>query len=570
MATPLVVNCPVQTDTRTTRGGDLLAALTSGSTDDENLKRELGPSDSRREVHRASDDPEIPSQTTTEVKRLRHYFGQSSEGIYGFELEPPVSMSLPPDEAISQWLECARLVECNTTFAKMYGYAHPDELIGTPLNPFLSDSPEHNREYLRAFWDSGLDLRDGESQEIDRFGARKYFLNTLFGVVENGHLVRVWGVQRDITEQRSLEQQRRIQQRSLAVEELAAGIAHHFNNMLTIISGNLSLVLEGSALTDGDVDALTSASRAADFAAVLTRQLLTFSQRHQQNSEPVDVATAVKTACQLLRPTLGEQMHLDLDLSEAPHLLADPALIQRLIVKLVEHARRAVNNIGTVKIQLRSLGDDTTSPQLVLRISYPVSPASPLPSNTGLINPYFAGRPAEDLTEVYGIVLNLGGSFSTESSEREMTIALQFSAESSSVAPASQPTERQTSETLETALVVEDDEQVLSVVRRFLLSSGYRVLMAATASESLEILEHHRGTIDVLIVDVVLPDKSGTELAAELLQQRPNLRILLMSGLGRPPGLDAQLAALEVLPKPFSREELEQRLRQLLKRDRSS
>jgi len=504
-----------------------------------------------------------------ELERLRHYFSHSEEGIFCFELQPPVSMHIPRDDAITLWLECAKLVECNDAFTRMYGFDHADELIGTPLNPFLSDNAEHNREYLRSFWDSGLRLKDGESHETDRFGNPKFFLNTLVGVIDQDQLVRVWGTQRDITHLRLLEKQRLDTQRVQAVEELAAGIAHHFNNMLTIISGNLNLTLESASLDRADSEALQSAARAADHAAGLTRQLLTFSQKHQQHSEPVDVRTIVMTVCQLLRPTLGQQMSIDLDLSEAPRVRADPALIQSLIVRLVDHARRALNDAGTVRIQLHGLAQDGDAAELVLRMSYPARRGSSLAGHSGAFDLFFSGAAAEDphmagLTEVYGAVRNLGGSFRSETDRQLVTITLQIPADPIAPAPAGASKDRATKDALATVLVVEDDPDVLSTVQRFLLASGYRVLTAQNVSDGHAVLERHASAVDVLIADIILPDKSGLDFALELRNTRPEIQILLMSGRGTPSGEPGTPAPFESLDKPFSRDDLAARVAKLL------
>ncbi|HEU4494329.1 MAG TPA: PAS domain S-box protein [Rubrobacteraceae bacterium] len=139
-------------------------------------------------------------------ERYRSFVEQSTEGIWRFELEEPVPQALPEDEQIERFYRHAYLAECNNAMAEMYGFERAEELVGARLADFLPRSVPENVEYLRAFIRSGHQLTDAESQEVDREGRLKRFLNNLTGIVEDGFLVRAWGTQRDVTDQKRAEE----------------------------------------------------------------------------------------------------------------------------------------------------------------------------------------------------------------------------------------------------------------------------------------------------------------------------------------------------------------------------
>lgn len=139
-------------------------------------------------------------------ERYRAFIEQSSEGIWRFELEQPLSPESPEDQQIQHFYQYGYLAECNNVMAKMYGFSEAQEIVGIKLKELLIPSDPHNIEYLRAFIRSGYRLNDAQSHEVDKQGLAKYFLNNLVGIVENGFLVRAWGTQRDITERKRLEE----------------------------------------------------------------------------------------------------------------------------------------------------------------------------------------------------------------------------------------------------------------------------------------------------------------------------------------------------------------------------
>ena len=143
------------------------------------------------------------------AERYRGFVEQSTEGIWRFELEEPIPADMPPEEQIERFYSHGYLAECNDAMAAMYGFSRAEEMVGARLGDFLPRSVPENLAYLEAFVRSGYQVTDAESEESDREGTPKNFLNNLTGIVEGGRLVRAWGIQRDITEIRLAEKMQR-------------------------------------------------------------------------------------------------------------------------------------------------------------------------------------------------------------------------------------------------------------------------------------------------------------------------------------------------------------------------
>ena len=160
--------------------------------------------------------------------RYRTFIGQSTEGIWRFELEEPLHADLPEGEQIERFYRHGYLAECNDAMARMYGYERAEEIVGARLADLLPSSIPENVEYLEAFVRSGYRMVDAESFEVDREGNARYFLNNLTGIVEDGSLVRAWGTQREVTERKRFEEElRESEERFRATfEQAAAGVAH--------------------------------------------------------------------------------------------------------------------------------------------------------------------------------------------------------------------------------------------------------------------------------------------------------------------------------------------------------
>src|SRR2546426_1477646 len=276
-------------------------------------------------------------------ERYRSFIAQSSEGVSRLEIDPPVPITLSEEEQIDRLYAGARIAECNDAMARMYGYGEARELVGTRLADLHNVTDPANREQIRAFLRAGYRVSDSETREHDREGRVRVFLNNVVGFIEDGHLVRVWGTQRDVTAQRHLEEQFRQSQTMEAVGQLAGGIAHDFNNLLTAILGNTQLLLRDLPPGDskrGDVEEIRKAS---ERAASLTRQLLAYSRRQMLQPEVLDLNVVVAEMDKMLRRLIGE--HIALAAVLAPDLgrgRPAPEQIQQGVVKLAGEARGAM------------------------------------------------------------------------------------------------------------------------------------------------------------------------------------------------------------------------------------
>jgi len=515
-------------------------------------------------------------------ERYRSFIAHSSEGVSRLEVDPPVPLKLPEEEQVDRVYAGARIAECNDAMARMYGFKEARDLVGTRLAELHNVNDPTNREQIRSFIRAGYRVSNSETREHDRDGRPRVFLNNVVGFIEDGHLVRVWGTQRDVTDQRHLEEQFRQSQKMEAVGQLAGGIAHDFNNLLTAILGNTQLLLRELPAGDrkrGDVEEIRKAS---ERAASLTRQLLAYSRRQMLQPVVLDLNVVVAEMDKLLRRLIGE--HIALVTVLAPDLgrvKADPNQLEQVIVNLAVNARDAMPEGGKLTIETANVDLDEVFTQAHLG-SVPGAYAMVAVTDTGsgmdatvrahLFEPFFTTKEVGKgtglgLATVYGIVKQSDGYISVYSEPghgSSFKIYLPRIATPARAAAGSQ--KGGPARGTETVLVVEDEPAVLSLSRRALEAQGYVVLAASDAAAALRVVERHGGMIHLLLTDVVMPGLSGRELADQLAGQRPGIRVLYMSGY---PG-DAVVqhgtlpSGSAFLQKPFSPDGLARKVRDVL------
>ena len=515
-------------------------------------------------------------------ERYRSFIAQSSEGVSRLEIDPPVPIDLPEEEQIDQVYARARIAECNDAMARMYGYKEAKDMMGVPLSQLHNVTDSTNREQIRAFIRAGYRVADSETREHDRDGRSRVFLNNVVGFLEDGHLVRVWGTQRDVTEQRHLEEQFRQSQKMEAVGQLAGGIAHDFNNLLTAILGNTQLLLRDLPPGDakrGDVEEIRKAS---ERAASLTRQLLAYSRRQMLQPEILDLNVVVVEMDKMLRRLIGEHITLATVLaSDLGRVRADPNQIEQVIVNLAVNARDAMEAGGKLTIETANVELDDAFAQAHLG-AVPGSYAMLAVTDTGhgmdatvrahLFEPFFTTKEVGKgtglgLATVYGIVKQSGGYISVYSETgRGSSFKVYLPRIETAADHSATPSRGGPARGSETVLVVEDEPAVLSLSCRALEAQGYVVLRATDAETAQRIVERHGGTIHLLLTDVVMPGLSGRELADRLTVKRPGIRVLYMSGY--PGDAVVQHGALPsgtaFLQKPFSPDGLARKVRDVL------
>jgi len=391
-----------------------------------------------------------------------------------------------------------------------------------------------------------------------------------------GAVIGALGILLDITEHKRLEEQLRQAQKMEAVGRLAGGVAHDFNNILTAIRGYSDLLLLGFARNDprrADVEEIQSAT---ERAAGLTRQLLAFSRRQVLQPKVLDLNAVIAGAEKLLRRLIGEHIRLVVRFEPALGAIrADAVQVEQVVINLAVNAREAMPGGGTLTIETANVladvgaqsGERAPMPPgryVELRV---VDTGVGMNAETKrrLFEPFFTTREMGKgtglgLATVYGIVKQSGGFIWVESEPgRGTTFTLQLPrVEGSADSPDGAPSAQQELRGTETILVVEDEAAVRAVVCRALRAHGYTVLEAEDAARALQLASPPDLHLDLLLTDVVMPGLSGTALAQRLLEERPDLRVVFMSGytdeaLGRHGVLEP---GTRFIQKPFASDDL--------------
>ena len=393
---------------------------------------------------------------------------------------------------------------------------------------------------------------------------------------------------RDVTAQRTLEEQLRQSQKMEAVGQLAGGIAHDFNNLLTAILGSTQLLLQATPPDDPRHEDAVEIKNAGVRAAELTRQLLAFSRRQVLAPKVLGLNAVVAHMQKMLRRLLGEDIELSVTLApEAGSVNADPGQLEQVLLNLAVNARDAMPTGGRLNIETIRVTPASELAERRHRLP-PGDYACLAVTDTGngmdeatqahLFEPFFTTKEVGrgtglGLATVYGIVKQSGGYIWVYSEVGHGTTvkvylprvpADEVAPSLSAPAPAAEPSEARGGP--ETVLLVEDAAPVRSLARRSLEARGYTVLDAADGATALDLAARHRGGIDVLVTDVVMPGMSGRELAERLAPERPRMKVLYTSGytddaMVRQGVLTAGVAFLQ---KPFVPETLARKVREVL------
>ena len=371
-------------------------------------------------------------------------------------------------------------------------------------------------------------------------------------------------------ELRASEERLRHAQKLETVGQLAAGVAHNFNNLLTVIAGFTELLMDRHK-DAADRSDLEEIRKAAQRGALLTRQLLAFSRRQDAAPAKLDLNQTVIELRDMLARVIREDITLDISPAHAPAwALIDPHEVEQVVLNLVLNARDAMPAGGSIRIDIA---------HVMLHVGMPAAQPPPATgwyvrisvTDTGmgidadivthLFEPFFTTKDAGKgtgmgLASVDGIVRHSRGAITVDTEPgKGSTFSIYFPAVpadfvvSADDAPAVTPPPSTTS----TILLVEDEDPLRAVVARMLGQAGYRVLDARTPSEACELFEQHNGDIALLLTDVVMPEMNGPALAQRLVALRPELRVLFVSGYtGELPVLEGHGTKTKFLAKPFT------------------
>jgi signal transduction histidine kinase len=424
-----------------------------------------------------------------------------------------------------------------------------------------------------------LHTRERRQFQVSR-GART-FAWSFEPVPENGV---VHGYATEITERLNLEAQLRHSVKMEAVGQLAAGVAHDFNNILTVIQGHANLLLGGLAEQPQQAKQLAQICLSAEKAGSLIRQLLMFSRKQVMQSRHLDLNEVVRSMKQMLERLLGEDVALELWEHEAlPSVYGDPGMIEQVLMNLAVNARDAMPRGGKLNIATGvqifdeasvALNPEARAGEFVrLTVSDTGCGMDPITANR-IFEPFFTTKEVGKgtglgLATVYGIVKQHQGWIEVESQLGCGTTFHIYLPGSivvpRPVLPAASP--MAVAGGCETILVVEDEPALRELVIEILSLYGYRVISAASGVEALSLWERHGEDVDLLLTDMVMPDGvSGRELGERLLQRRPSLRVIYTSGYS--PGMSgkdfALLEGFNFLPKPYPPTRLAEVVRQCL------
>ena len=510
----------------------------------------------------------------------RAFVEQSAEGIWRMRCDEPISTSIPLEEQVKLLFANGHLAECNQAMATMYGAAGEQEMLQAGLATFLDPSDPSDVELVRSFVRNGYQLRDAETRNRDRKGHAKWILHNLVGTVKDGRLVGAWGIQRDITEHKNMEEQLRQSQKMEAVGTLAGGVAHDFNNLLTVIKGYSRLVAEQVEGDEELAPKVQQIERASDRAAALTRQLLAFSRRQVLEPKVVNLNATVSSISTMLCRLIGE--HIEVVTELAPDLgsvLADPNQIEQVILNLVVNARDAMPHGGTLTLETRNRELDgnyarehvgTRPGCYVELVVTDTGMGMSTATQAHIFEPFFTtkelGRGTGlGLSTVYGIVKQSEGYISVESELGKGSafriLLPRVSQPAETVVTREAPAITRGSETI---LLVEDDDALRELTTSVLTAGGYKIF-AASNPEAAERMFHEQ-EIDLLVTDVVMPGGTGHALANRLAEGRAGLKVLYMSGysddLVASQGMIAPGAAF--LEKPFTPSLLRAKVREVL------
>jgi PAS domain S-box-containing protein len=481
---------------------------------------------------------------------------------------------LDPDGRVRRWSRGAERLFGYTARELEGTLAHeifvpPDRMAGVP-EVELQTATEQGRA-------------EDERWHLRKDGTRFWASGVMIALKENGKLRGYAKVVRDFTERRRLEEAVRRTQKLESVGVLAAGVAHDFNNVLTAILGNVSLVRRRIAdrVRDGNIEGLLdSAERATQRAADLVKQLLNYAGKGRREMRPVDMCQVTKDALAIVQASVSRKIRIVRDVPEdCPHIQADVGQLQQLVLNLVLNGAEAIGEKEgevSVRVRIREVPESELT-QSYAEFSLPKRDYTEIQvRDTGvgmdeetlqrIFDPFyttkFMGR-GLGLAAALGIVRSHGGGISVQSTPgKGTTFTVLVPAEQDTgdapMTVSDSITESARGEGL--VLVVDDEVAIRSLLQNTLEELGYTVLTAEHGAQALELFERAEKEIKLVLLDLVMPVLDGAETAVALHARRPDVPILVMSGIADDEALGrfGQVRIAGFVPKPFAPDQLAQ------------
>lgn len=478
-----------------------------------------------------------------------------------------------------------RFLTINRLAAQTIGYT-PQELIGLPISDLMLS--EHRRaffeEYLPQIKAQGF--FNGVTQYLAKNGEKHYIEYRSLMVKQKGQQPYVSGIGRDITDRilsrgevKKLEQQLQQAQKMEAVGTLAGGIAHDFNNLLMGILGNTSLMLLEMDETHPQYERLKIIERHVQLGADLTKQLLGFARGGKYQAKPTDVNELVKKSAGMFGRTKKEITIHTKFADDLWTVELDRGQMEHVLLNLYVNAWQAMPGTGRLYIQTENIRLDAryvkpykVTPGRYVRVSITDTGAGmDKRTQRRIFEPFFTtkemGRGTGlGLASVYGIIKNHGGYINVYSEKGEGTTFKIYLPASEKEVPGATPLPEELLKGTETLLLVDDEDIIIEVGKQMLENLGYEVLPAKSGTEAIDIYTKNRDSVDMVILDMIMPDMGGEETYHKLKAINPDIKVLLSSGYSFNEKADAILeeGCNGFIQKPFDLTKLSRKIRAVL------
>ncbi|HSR87434.1 MAG TPA: response regulator [Pontiella sp.] len=468
----------------------------------------------------------------------------------------------------------------NAAFEETTGYS-AEEAVGR--NPGMLQSGKHEKEFYDKLWNKIASGKTWEGRFTNRHKDGNLFEAeaVIYPIRDSdGKVLNYVSISRDITQEAAIEKHLRQQQKMNAVGELAGGVSHDFNNILTAILGYVALCMNTVEEESKTYKYLSEIVKAGDRATKLVRQILTFSRQEEQQFHSLDLQPVIEDSLSLVQTTMPKNIKLVQDMDpQCGAVLGDTTQLQQIMVNLCTNAAHAMGKkeAGTLTVTLRQValsGEHVEGPMADLN---PGSYACITVSDTGcgmppevqerIFEPYFTTKKQGEgtgfgLSIVHGIVRKHRGSIGVESEEGKGTTFTLYlplvsaSAEKEHVVEQTSPVDAVCGR----ILFVDDDQAVLSMGREILESYGYHVVTATNGRAALDAFKQDPAGFDALVTDYSMPEMNGHELIREVVAIREDIPGILCSGyMEKVEGEDlSKLGHAAYLAKPIDWRELSQ------------
>lgn len=474
-------------------------------------------------------------------------------------------------------LDDGMYIDVNESFLRVTGCTR-DEVIGrTSLDMNFWEQAEDRALMLKALERDGS-IRDAEITFLTKSGEQRSGLNSAEIIEIDGNKC-VISIFRDMTEQKALERQLRKSQRMDAIGQLSGGIAHDFNNLLTVMIGHSELLEERLTRSETSLRSVEEIKKAGTHAASLTRQLLAFSRQQMLEQSVLDLNGIITDLEKMLQRLIGENIEFKTLLDpKLGRIKADAGQMQQVIMNLVVNARDAMPNGGKLLIRTTNAeiergfeGDPnlTPGPYVLLEIT-DTGVGMSRQTQAHIFEPFFTTKEGRGtglgLSTVYGVVKQSSGHIAADSALGRGTTFSIYLPQTTEKAPARKPgpCRAESLRGTETLLLVEDASSVRELTREWLTTGGYNVLEANSPEDAIRIAKDHQEVIHLLITDVIMPRMNGPALAKQLIAMRPDMKILYISGYTGFIDQRSIEPAASIVSKPFTREALLSKLREVV------